>query len=125
VTYGWLANLVLVLHGAFVLFVVFGGLAAVRWPRAAWVHVPAAAWGVLIEFGGWICPLTPLEMLLRSLAGQAGYSGGYVEHYLLAWLYPTGLTRNVQLVLGLGVLVFNAAVYTWAARSRRGQAPGH
>jgi hypothetical protein len=125
VTYGWLANLVLVLHGAFVLFVVFGGLAAVRWPRAAWVHVPAAAWGVLIEFGGWICPLTPLENLLRSLAGQAGYSGGYVEHYLLAWLYPTGLTRNVQLVLGLGVLVFNAAVYTWAARSRRGQAPGH
>ena len=119
VTYGRLANLVLTLHGAFVLFVVFGGLLSARWPRAAWVHLPAALWGALIEFGGWICPLTPLENHLRSLAGQAGYAGGYVEHYLLAWLYPTGLTRNVQFILGVAVLVFNAAVYAWVVSSRR------
>lgn len=109
--YGWLADLVLVIHGTFVLFVVLGGLLALRWPRAAWFHLPAAAWGALIEFGGWICPLTPLENHLRALAGQAGYAGGFIEHYLLAWLYPSGLTRNVQLALGLAVVAFNAAVY--------------
>jgi hypothetical protein len=117
--YDWLANLVLVVHGAFVLFVVFGGLLAARWPRAAWVHLPAAAWGALIEFRGWICPLTPLENHLRNLAGQAGYGGGFVEHYLLAWLYPSGLTRSVQLTLGLSVLVINVAVYAWVAARRR------
>jgi hypothetical protein len=124
VAYGWLADLVLVLHAAFVLFAVLGGVLAARWPRAAWVHLPAAAWASLIEFRGWICPLTPLENGLRSLAGQAGYSGGFVEHYLLAWLYPAGLTRNVQLVLGLAVLLFNVAVYAWVwarSRGRRGR----
>jgi hypothetical protein len=125
VTYSWLANVVLIVHGSFVLFVVFGGLLAVRWPRAAWLHLPAAAWGALIEFAGWICPLTPLEIHLRSLAGQAGYRGGFVEHYLLAWLYPTGLTRNVQFTLGLTVLVFNAAVYAWVAWARKGRRSAH
>lgn len=117
--YHWLASLVLILHAAFVLFAVFGGLLALRWPRAAWLHLPAAAWGALVEFGGWICPLTPLENRLRSLAGQTGYSGGFIEHYLLDWLYPAGLTRGVQAGLGLAVVLFNLAVYAWVLRARR------
>ncbi len=119
VWYAWAANLVLATHGAFVLFVVFGGLLAARWPRVRWVHVPALAWGALIEFGGWICPLTPLENELRALAGHAGYAGGFVEHYLLAWLYPAGLTREVQVALGLAVLAVNAAAYAWVASRAR------
>ena len=117
--YAALANLVLALHGAFVLFVVAGGLLALRWPRAAWVHLPAAAWGAGIELTGGICPLTPLENRLRELAGQAGYDGGFVEHYLLAAIYPDGLTRETQVVLGLAVLAINVAVYAAAWRRRR------
>ena len=118
--YGWLADLVLVIHGMFVLFVVFGGLLALRWPRAAWFHLPAAAWGALIEFGGWICPLTPLENHLRVLAHEQGYAGGFVEHYVFGLLYPEGLTREVQIVLGLGVVALNGAVYAWLWYRRRG-----
>lgn len=117
--YAALANLVLALHGAFVLFVVAGGLLALRWPRAAWVHLPAAAWGAGIELTGGICPLTPLENRLRELAGQAGYDGGFVEHYLLAAIYPDGLTRETQVVLGLAVLAINVAVYAVAWRRQR------
>ena len=82
-----------------------------RWPRLAWLHLPALAWGAGIEFAGAICPLTPLEIQLRSLAGQQGYAGGFVEHYVFALLYPEGLTRNVQLALGVLVLAINALVY--------------
>lgn len=118
--YAALASIVLALHGAFVLFVVAGGALALRWPRAAWVHLPAVAWGAGIELAGGICPLTPLENRLRALAGQAGYDGGFVEHYLLAWLYPDGLTREIQVALGLAVVVLNVAVYaTVWMRSRR------
>lgn len=117
--YGALADFVVVVHAAFVLFVVFGGLLVLRRPRLAWLHVPAAVWGVLIEFRGWICPLTPLENALRARGGEAGYSGGFVEHYLLPALYPTGLTRSLQLVLGLVVLGINLAIYAMViARSR-------
>ena len=91
-----LADLVVVTHLAFILFVVLGGLLALRWPRALWLQVPAAVWGVLVEVGGWICPLTPLENRLRGLAGDAGYPGGFVEHYLLAWLYPAALDRSIR-----------------------------
>ena len=120
VAYAWLADFLLAVHGSFVLFVVFGGLLALRWPRVAWLHLPAAAWGAAIEFSGAICPLTPLENRLRGLAGEAGYGGGFVEHYLLAWLYPAGLTREAQLVLGFVVLAVNVAVYAsvWARRVR-------
>jgi uncharacterized protein DUF2784 len=106
-----LADLVVVVHLAFVLLVVFGGLLVLRWPRLALVQLPAAVWGVVIEWAGWICPLTPLENSLRARGGAAGYSGGFVEHYLLGLLYPAGLTRNSQIVLGLTVLVVNAAAY--------------
>jgi hypothetical protein len=113
VIYSTLANVVLALHLGFVLFAVLGGLLVLRRPRIAWLHVPAAAWGAAIEFAGGICPLTPLENRLRALAGEQGYGGGFVEHYLLAWLYPEGLTRDVQFALGAGVLAINAVLYAW------------
>ena len=119
-----LADLVLVLHFAFVLFVVLGGVAALRWPRLAWVHVPVALYGATIEFVGFVCPLTPLEVWLRRRGGEAGYEGGFVEHYVTAALYPTGLTREVQLALGAGVLLLNAAVYAvWLRRWCSGRRP--
>ena len=106
-----LADLVVVVHLAFVVLVVFGGLLVLRWPRLALIQLPAAVWGVVIEWAGWICPLTPLENSLRARGGAAGYGGGFVEHYLLGVLYPAGLTRNVQIVLGLTVLLVNAIAY--------------
>lgn len=116
--YRWAADLVASLHFAFVLFVVLGGLFVLRWPRMAWLHLPAVAWGAGIELLGWICPLTPLEIGLREAAGLAGYEGGFVEHYLLPVLYPETLTRSVQVVLGLLVLVVNVVIYGWVVRSR-------
>lgn len=118
-TYRLLADLVLLLHAAFVAFVMLGGLLALRWPRAAWLHLPLVAWGAGIEFLGGICPLTPLENRWRHLAGEEGYAGGFIEHYLVAALYSDGLTRNVQVALGLLVLAVNAAVYGWAWRRNR------
>jgi hypothetical protein len=119
--YRLLADLVVVVHLLFVVFVVAGGLLVLRRPRLAWLHVPAAVWGALIEFAGWICPLTPLENRLRRLGGEAGYEGGFVDEYLLAILYPSGLTRTHQIVLGALVLVLNLAVYGYALwrRSRK------
>ena len=119
------ADAIVALHFAFVVFVVLGALLVLRWPRVACFHVPAVIWGALVEFTGWICPLTPLENSLRRRAGEAGYSGGFVEHYLLGLIYPEGLTRPVQLGLGLGVLLFNAVLYGWlvARRIRAARAP--
>ena len=122
--YRGLADLVLVVHLAFVAFVVLGGFLVLRYPRLAWIHLPAAIWGVLIEFAGWICPLTPLENWFRARGGEAGYGGGFIEHYLLAALYPTGLTREVQFVLGTIVVALNLAVYALViARLRSRQHP--
>lgn len=118
--YGLLADAVLLAHAAFVAFVVLGGLLVLRWPRLAWVHVPVVAWGAGIEFTGGICPLTPLEIHLRRLAHEQGYAGGFIEHYVFGLLYPDGLTRNVQLALGLLVLAVNAVIYAWAWRRGRG-----
>ncbi|MBP0623014.1 DUF2784 domain-containing protein [Cupriavidus consociatus] len=121
----WLADLVVIVHGLFIVFAVAGGLLVLRWPRLAWVHLPAAAWGVVIEWSGWICPLTPLENALRRAAGEAGYSEGFVERYLLPLIYPAGLTPAVQLWLGLIVLVVNVTVYAavyarwWRRRRHR------
>jgi len=118
----WLADAVALLHAAFVVFVVLGGFLVLRWPRVAWLHVPSAIWGVLIEYAGWICPLTPIENAFRDRAGQAGYSGGFVEHYVLRALYPAGLTRQVQFVIGGLVLIINLLVYgAFWMRRRRGQ----
>ena len=122
--YRALADLILALHLVFVLFVVLGGLLVLRWPRTAWLHIPAAAWGVLIEYTGWICPLTPLENSFRTRGGEAGYSGGFIEHYIQPVLYPAGLTRGTQIVLGSFVLLLNLSAYgillTRARMVRRG-----
>jgi hypothetical protein len=117
--YRGLADLTLILHLAFILFVILGGLLVLRWPRLAWVHVPIALYGATIEFVGFICPLTPLEIWLRRRGGEAGYEGGFIEHYIAAAIYPTGLTREIQLVLGGLVLAINIAVYTIWLRRRR------
>ena len=109
--YRALADLVLVVHLTFVLFVVLGGLLVLRWPRIAWLHVPAAIWGVLIEYTWWICPLTPLENSFRARGGEAGYAGGFIEHYIQPLLYPAGLTRGTQIVLGSFVLLLNLSAY--------------
>jgi hypothetical protein len=118
-----LADLIVVCHLGFVLFVVLGGALALRWRRAAWLHLPALLWGAGIEFVHGICPLTPLENRLRRLGGEAGYSGGFVEHYLLPVLYPAGLTEDVQLALGAFVVLLNAAVYALAWRRWRAHTP--
>jgi hypothetical protein len=109
--YGLLADLVLVAHLAFVGFVVFGGFLVLRWRRLAWIHVPVALWGAAIVVTGFTCPLTPLENRLQRLGGRAGYQGGFIEHYVTAVLYPDGLTRQAQLVLGAAVLTLNLVVY--------------
>jgi len=114
--YAVLADIVVLVHAAFVLFVVCGGLLVLRWRRAAWLHLPAAAWGALVEAAGWICPLTPLENRLRLLAGQETYATDFIDHYLMPVLYPAALTREGQMVLGLAVLVVNGAVYAWVWR---------
>lgn len=117
--YRFLADLVVVLHLGFVLFVVTGGVLAARWPALRWLHLPAAAWGVLVELAGLICPLTYLEVSLRRSAGEAGYAGGFVEHYLIGILYPAGLTRATQLMLGALVLAVNAWAYGRLLRRAR------
>lgn len=114
-----LADLVMAVHLGFVLFVVLGGLLALRRPRAAWLHLPAAAWGAWIELSGGLCPLTPLENELRRRAGEAGYSGGFVEHYLLPVVYPAALTSRVQVALGTGVILINLVLYGIVWRRRR------
>jgi hypothetical protein len=105
------ADLVVAVHVLFIAFVVAGGFLAWRWPKLVWAHVPAAIWGALIEFAGWICPLTPLENALRTRAGEVGYAGGFVEHYVLPLVYPAGLTRAVQIALGAAVILVNAVAY--------------
>ena len=117
-TFRVLADAVLVLHGLFVLFVVLGGFLVLRVPRLAWLHLPAAAWGALIEFGGWVCPLTILENWLRRQGGGAAYGGGFIEHYVTAAIYPDGLTRGIQYAIGALVLAINAWVY-WRLWRRR------
>jgi len=117
--YAIAADAVLLLHGLFVVFAVAGGLAAAWRPWLAAVHLPTAAWAAWIEFTGGICPLTPLENRLRSLAGGATYPGGFIEHYLLALIYPAGLTREVQLALGALVIAVNLAIYAWVLRRVR------
>jgi hypothetical protein len=119
--YALLADLMLVLHATFILFVVFGGV-LVFWRRGlAWFHVPAALWGGLIEFQGWTCPLTYLENNLRAAAGAGGYAGGYIDHYLMPLVYPSDLTADTQVLLGLMVLFINVIIYTLVWRNMRAQ----
>ena len=116
------ADAVLLLHLGFILFVLLGGLLVLRWRWAPLLHLPAAAWGVYVELSGGLCPLTPLENRLRSAAGEAGYTGGFIEHYLLALIYPAGLTHEIQYVLAAIVVGVNGLAYAWVWRRRRRRA---
>jgi hypothetical protein len=109
--YRLLADLVVVLHLAFVLFVAAGGFLVLRWGWLVVLHVPCALWGAMIEFSGWYCPLTPLENELREAAGAEPYAGGFIEHYLVPLVYPGAITRGMQIALGVAVLVINAVAY--------------
>ena len=108
-----MADFLVVLHFVFILFVVLGGFLVLKWRWIALIHLPSAVWGTLIEFQGWICPLTPLEQKFRMAAGEEGYSGGFIQHYLFAVIYPDALTREMQFALGTFVIVINLVVYSW------------
>jgi uncharacterized protein DUF2784 len=110
-SYHLLADTALVIHFAFIIFVLLGGILAIWWRKVAWLHIPAAVWGVLIEFAGWLCPLTSLENRLRIKGGEAGYPGGFVEEYILPVIYPAGLTREIQIILGILVIAVNLVIY--------------
>ena len=114
-----LADATVAFHLAFIAFVVLGGLLVLRKPRVAWLHLPAVAWVVWLELTGAICPLTPLENALRQRAGEAGYEGGFIDHYLMPVIYPAGLTPQIQTVLGIAVLLLNVTVYAIAWRRAR------
>jgi len=120
--YRILADAVVLIHFCFLVFVIAGGLLVLRWSRLRWVHLPVWLWGAAIEFGGWICPLTPLENHLRTLAGRQGYAGGFIQHYIVDIVYPEDLTRGLQVAFGIAVVVLNLAVYAlwWARRRREG-----
>jgi hypothetical protein len=111
--YSIAADLIVILHLLFIVFVLLGGLLVARWNWVALPHLAAATWGALLEYLGWICPLTPLEQSLRQAAGEAGYNGGFVEHYILPIIYPDYLTRDIQIGMGTVVVVFNLFVYSW------------
>jgi len=110
------ADLVLLAHLAFVLFVVLGGWLVLRRHWIAWFHIPAALWGATVELMGWVCPLTPLENQLRAASGSAGYDGSFIARYLIPVVYPTSLTRPIQIALGLAVVLINLAVYGMVIR---------
>jgi hypothetical protein len=117
--YKMLADLVVLTHLAFIVFALFGGLLALRWRWMPWVHLPAVAWGASVSFFGWFCPLTPLENALRRASGSPGYAGDFVEVYIVPIIYPTALTREIQGLLGLGVLTVNLGIYlvvSWRLR---------
>ena len=117
--YRTLADLVVIVHFAFIGFVLFGGLLALRWRWIPWVHLPAATWGAAVEFFGWYCPLTPLEVSLRRASGSMEYAGGFVERYLVPLIYPGNLTRELQITLAVVVVGFNLAVYLFVWRRTR------
>ena len=119
IPYQLLADLIVLAHVAFVLFAVLGGLLVARWWRLVWIHLMAAIWAVLVEFFGWVCPLTPLENWFRRTGGQGNYSSDFVAHYILPLLYPEGLSRGVQIALGIFVIMINAAIYAWIFRATR------
>lgn len=109
--YEVLADIMVVMHAAFIVFVVFGGMLVWRWRRVIWLHVPAMIWGVIVSITPLLCPLTPWENHLRRLAGDGGYDGGFIEHYLMPLIYPAGLTLEIQFLLAAFVILVNAAIY--------------
>ena len=117
--YHFLADIIVLLHFAFIIFTLFGGILSIWWQKVIWLHIPAVLWSALTEFAGWICPLTFLEYWLRVRGGQKAYSGGFIEHYILPILYPYGLTREIQIVLGVIVIAFNLLIYFYVLMVRK------
>ena len=117
--YRLLADTLVVVHLFFILFVLLGGGFALRWPRLAWIHLPAVFWAALVEAADWVCPLTPLENRWRRWGGEAGYESGFVENYLLPVIYPAHLTRGTQLGLAMLIVIINVVVYARLLLSRR------
>ncbi len=115
----YLADIVVLIHFLFIVFVLAGGMLLLRWPRLVWLHLPAIIWGVFIEVSRGVCPLTPLENYLRVLDGNGEYQGGFIAHYLLLLIYPAGLTPAIQLLLAGVVIMFNLVIYTVVIRMRR------
>ena len=107
------ADLVVLIHLAFILFAVLGGFLVLKYRRWALIHLPAFVWAVLISLAGWVCPLTPLENWLRKQGGLLGYETSFIEHYILPIIYPGELTRSIQIFLGLLVLVINLGIYSY------------
>jgi len=117
--YSLLADLVVVIHFLFILFVIFGGLFVIRKKNWAWLHIPAALWGAIVEFTGWICPLTPVENWLRLQGGGPAYTSGFIERYVVSIVYPSFLTHFQQIFLGLAVIIINGAIYGWIIWKQR------
>ena len=111
-------DIIVTLHLGFVVFVLFGGILLLKWPKFVWLHIPAVLWGILVELNGWLCPLTPLENYLREIAGLGLYEGDFVMHYLMPILYPVDLTRTTQIVFGLIVIGVNLTLYIYVFRIR-------
>jgi hypothetical protein len=109
--YSVAADILVIAHFAFIIFVMLGGLLLLKWPRLVYLHLPAVAWGALVELRAWLCPLTPLEQHYRTLAGETGYSGSFIQHYLLPLIYPAGLTREIQTLLAMCVITVNLVIY--------------
>lgn len=116
---GLIADVVQLIHFAWIVFAIFGALTIFRWRWMIWVHPPVLVWSALVMMMGWLCPLTPMEVHFRELAGRQGYEGGFIEHYITPMIYPAGLTRGVQISLGVALAVFNALVYAMLYRYRR------
>lgn len=116
--------MIVLVHLGFIVFVALGGFLVIKWHNIAFLHIPCALWGVLIAFGGWICPLTPLEMHFRKLAGIAGYDGGFIDHYVMPIVYPAGLTRGMQTAFGVTILAVNLIVYARVLVNRTKQGNG-
>lgn len=113
IPFSLLADLIVIIHFLFILFVIFGGLLVLHKRSWAWLHIPAAVWGAIVEFTGWICPLTPLENWLRLQGGGPAYTSGFIERYVVSIIYPSFLTSSRQIILGLGVIMINGAIYGW------------
>ena len=122
--YAFVADVIVLVHALFVLFVMFGSLLVLRWPRAAWLHVPALLWGLFVEFSGATCPLTPLESWFRGLQGEIGDSQDFLSRWLLTVLYPESLTRGLQITLGASLLLLNLSLYAWVWRKSRRPSSG-
>jgi len=113
------ADIIVLLHFGFIVFAIFGGLLVLKWHWIVWLHIPAVVWGSLIVLFGWICPLTPLENMLRRINEGEIYTGGFIEHYIIPIIYPPGLTREIQIAMGIFLVLLNVIVYTFVYRHWR------